>query len=142
MKSSLLLLAATRILMPLLLLYALFLLWRGHNAPGGGFVGGLVAAAAFVLYSLTAGVAAARRALRVGPSSLLSAGLGIALLSGLPAVLFGRPFMTAVWKTIDIGTAHLTLGTPLLFDVGVFLAVLGVVLTIMFTLADATQTVD
>lgn len=138
MKSSLLLLAATRILMPLLLMYALFLLWRGHNLPGGGFEGGLVAAAAFVLYSLTAGVTASRRALRVEPSSLLSAGLAIALISGLPGALSGRQFMTAVWKTVDLGAAKLTLGTPLLFDVGVFLAVLGVVLTIVFTLTEAT----
>jgi multicomponent Na+:H+ antiporter subunit B len=140
MRSSLLLLAATRILMPLLLLYSLFLLWRGHNAPGGGFVGGLVAAAAFVLYSLTAGVAASRRALRVDPSSLLSAGLGIALVSGIPGLLLGRSFMTAVWTTLRLGSVRLPLGTPLLFDVGVFLAVTGVVLTIVFTLAETSLT--
>lgn len=140
MRSSLLLLAATRILMPLLLLYSLFLLWRGHNAPGGGFVGGLVAAAAFVLYSLTAGVAASRRALRLEPSRLLSLGLGIALLSGIPGVVLGRPFLSAVWVTLETGAAPLKLGTPLLFDVGVFLAVMGVVLTIVFTLAEAILT--
>lgn len=140
MRSSLLLLAATRILMPLLLLYAVFLLWRGHNAPGGGFVGGLVAASAFVLYSLTAGVAASRRALRIDPSVLLSVGLGVALLSGLPGVGFGRPFLTAVWGEIGVGAVRLPIGTPLLFDVGVFLAVMGVVLTIVFTLAEAIHT--
>lgn len=138
MRTSLLLLAATRLLIPLLLLYASFLLWRGHNAPGGGFVGGLVAAAAFVLYSLTAGVAAGRRALRVDPSSLLSSGLGVALLSGVPGVLLGRPFMSAVWTELRIGSLHLALGTPLLFDIGVFLAVMGVVLTIVFTLAETS----
>jgi len=125
--------------MPLLLLYAVFLLWRGHNAPGGGFESGLVAAAAFVLYSLTAGVQASRRALRIEPSALLSLGLGIALLSGIPGVLSGGTFMTAVWGSLKIGDLRVTLGTPLLFDVGVFLAVLGVVLTIVFTLADATN---
>jgi multicomponent Na+:H+ antiporter subunit B len=137
-RPSLILLAATRVLMPLLLLYALFLLWRGHNAPGGGFVGGLVAASAFVLYSLTAGVAEGRRALRVDPSRLLSLGLGIALVSGLPGLALGGPFMRAVWGTFRLGRASLTLGTPILFDVGVFLAVVGVVLTIVFTLAEAT----
>lgn len=138
MRRSLMLLAATRGLMPLLLLYAVFLLWRGHNAPGGGFVGGLVAAAAFVLYSLTAGVDAGWRALRVDPSSLLSWGLGIALLSGIPGLLSGRPFMSAVWTEVSVGAIRLTLGTPLLFDVGVFLAVTGVVLTIVFTLAETS----
>jgi multisubunit Na+/H+ antiporter MnhB subunit len=140
MRSSLILLAATRVLMPLLLLYSLFLVWRGHNSPGGGFVGGLVAASAFVLYSLTAGVAASRRALRLDPSTLLSLGLGIALLSGLPGVVLGRPYLSAVWGSLELGTARLWLGTPLLFDVGVFLAVMGVVLTIVFTLTEAILT--
>lgn len=140
MTGSLILRAAARVLMPLLLLYALFLLWRGHNAPGGGFVGGLVAASAFVLHSLTAGVAASRRALRIDPSTLLTLGLAIALASGLPGLLFGGTFLTAVWTTVGVGGTRLALGTPLVFDVGVFLAVLGVVLTIVFTLAEATLT--
>ena len=125
-------------LIPLLLLYAVFLVWRGHNAPGGGFVGGLIAAAAFVLYSMAAGVPASRRALRVDPSTLLTVGLAVALLSGVPGVLLGRPFMYPLWATVGAGSIQLTVGTPLLFDLGVFLAVAGVVLTIVFSLAEAT----
>lgn len=136
MRSSLLLLTAVRLLVPLLLLYAFFLLWRGHNAPGGGFVGALIAAAAFVLYAMTAGTAASRRLLPVNPSTLLSGGLATALLSGVPALLMGKPFLTAGWTELHIGSVELALGTPLLFDVGVFLAVLGVVLTIVFDLAE------
>lgn len=134
--TSLILRAATRLLMPLLLLFALFLLLRGHNAPGGGFIGGLIVAAAFVLYSIAAGIPASRRALLVEPSSLLSIGLSVALVSALPAVFAGRPFMTAVWRAIGPEPMAVTVGTPLLFDVGVFLAVIGVVLTIVFTLAE------
>ena len=137
MRSSILQ-TATRLLMPLLLLFALFLLWRGHNEPGGGFVGGLVVAASFVLYAMAFGVDAGRRALLVDPSTLLGGGLLIALVSGIPAVLGGRPFMTARWTRVGAGPAALDVGTPLLFDVGVFLAVIGVVLTIVFTLADVT----
>jgi multicomponent Na+:H+ antiporter subunit B len=129
---------ATRLLMPLLLLFAVFLLLRGHNEPGGGFVGGLVVAASFVLYSIAYGVAAARRALLVAPSTLLGGGLLIALLSGMPAVLRGRSFMTALWTTVRVGSVAVDVGTPLVFDIGVFLAVIGVVLTIVFTLADET----
>ncbi len=129
---------ATRLLMPLLLLFALFLLWRGHNAPGGGFVGGLVVAAAFVLHAMAFGIAASRRALLVPPPALLPIGLAVALLSGLPAVGLGLPFMTGRWATVGAGPAAIALGTPLVFDVGVFLAVIGVVLTIVFTLADVT----
>ena len=67
--------------MPLLLLFAMFLLWRGHNEPGGGFVGGLVAAAAFSLYAIAYGVERARRALLVEPMTLLGAGLLVALVA-------------------------------------------------------------
>jgi multisubunit Na+/H+ antiporter MnhB subunit len=131
---------ATRLLMPLLLLFAVFLLLRGHNQPGGGFIGGLVVAASFVLYAIAFGVDAARRAVLVQPSTLLGIGLLVALVSGLPGVLIGRPFMTAVWTTVGAGRAQLDVGTPLIFDIGVFLAVIGVVLTIVFTLAEAVLT--
>jgi multicomponent Na+:H+ antiporter subunit B len=134
--SSLILRTATRFLMPLLLLFALFLLLRGHNEPGGGFVGGLVVAAAFVLYSISAGVPASRRALLIRPSTLLSVGLLVALASAVPALIVGRPFMSALWTEVGTGTAAWAIGTPLVFDVGVFLAVIGVVLTIVFTLAE------
>jgi multisubunit Na+/H+ antiporter MnhB subunit len=127
---------ATRLLMPLLLLFALFLLFRGHNAPGGGFVAGLVVAAAFVLHLMAFGVAASRRALLVAPPMLLPIGLSVALISGMPAVALGRPFMTALWMTVGGGPAAIAVGTPLVFDIGVFLAVIGVVLTIVYRLAD------
>ncbi len=129
--NSLILRTATRFLMSLLLLYAIFLLLRGHNDPGGGFVGGLVVAAAFSLYALAFGVAAARAALLVETRTLLGTGLLVALMSGLPAVLRGQPFLTAQW--FDVGVL---IGTPLIFDVGVFLVVIGVVLTMTFNLAE------
>jgi multicomponent Na+:H+ antiporter subunit B len=131
---------AVRVLMPLLLLFAVFLLMRGHNQPGGGFVGGLVVAASFILYSIAFGVDAARRALLVGPSRLLGIGLLVALVSGLPGLAMGQPFMTAVWTTVGTGSMALYVGTPLVFDVGVFLAVIGVVLTIVFTLTESVLT--
>ena len=95
---------ATRLLMPLLLLFALFLLLRGHNAPGGGFVAGLVVAAAFVLH-----VDRVRHRCQPPGAAGRSAdccsriGLLVALISGLPAVLLGRPFMTALWTTVGAG---------------------------------------
>ncbi len=140
--TSLILRTATRFLMPLLLLFAAFLLLRGHNEPGGGFVGGLVVAAAFVLYAIAYGVDASRRALLVEPSALLGAGLLVALGSGIPAVLVGQPFLTAMWTRIGSDAAAFDVGTPLIFDVGVFLAVIGVVLTIVFTLAQVVLTED
>ena len=140
--TSTILQTATRLLMPLLLLFAVFLLLRGHNQPGGGFVGGLVVASSFVLYSIAFGVDAARRALLVTPSTLLGVGLLVALTSGLPGVVSGQPFMTAQWAALVLGSNVVAIGTPLVFDVGVFLAVIGVVLTIVFTLAEATLSED
>jgi len=131
--SSSILRTAARVLMPLLLLFALFLLLRGHNDPGGGFVGGLVVAGAFALHAIAYGVPASRRALVAQPSTLLGMGLLLALVSGLPAVLRGQPFLTSQW--VDVGFA---LGTPLIFDIGVFLVVIGVVLMMTFTLAEET----
>ncbi len=122
---------AVRVLMPLLLLFAVFLLLRGHNEPGGGFVGGLVAAAAFALYAIAYGVARARHALLVNPLTLLGAGLLIALASGVPATLGGQPYMTAQWALEPVAV-----GTPALFDIGVFLVVTGVVLMMIFSLAE------
>ncbi len=122
---------AARLLMPLLLLFAVFLLLRGHNEPGGGFVGGLVAAAAFALYAIAFGVERARRALLVEPLTLLGAGLLLALASGTPAALRGQPFMTAQWVFEPVAV-----GTPALFDIGVFLVVSGVVLMMVFSLAE------
>ena len=122
---------AARLLMPLLLLFSVFLLLRGHNEPGGGFVGGLVAAAAFALYAIAFGVQRARQALLVSPLTLLGAGLLIALLGGVPAVLRGEPFLSAVWASGPV-----PLGTPAVFDVGVFLVVAGVVLMMIFSLAE------
>ena len=133
---------ATRVLMPLLLLFALFLLLRGHNAPGGGFVGGLVVSAAFILHATAFGIEETRRVLLVNASTLLGIGLAVALASALPAIATGRPFMTGRWATLGWGSASVPLGTPLVFDVGVFLAVIGVVLTIVFTLVDAASQED
>ena len=111
MTSSILRTAA-RLLMPLLLLFAVFLLLRGHNQPGGGFVAGLVVAASFVLYSIAFGVDAARRALLVRPSALLGIGLLVALLSGLPAVvLVPAPDYGEAWDwAYDVEAAVLQAG--------------------------------
>jgi multicomponent Na+:H+ antiporter subunit B len=117
--------------MPLHLLISNFQQLRGHNEPGGGFFGGLVAAAAFALYAIAFGVDSARRALLVKPLTLLGVGLLVALASGIPAVLRGQPFMTAQWAP-----GRVPLGTPALFDIGVFLVVAGVALMMIFSLAE------
>ncbi|MCU0483519.1 MAG: Na+/H+ antiporter subunit B [Chloroflexi bacterium] len=128
---------ATTYLLPLLLVFSVFLLLRGHNEPGGGFAGGLVAAAGFALLATGAGVEAARRALHVDPRTLIAAGLLVALLSTLPGMAIDGIFLAAAWWTIDLpGGGSFYVGTPLLFDLGVYLAVIGTVLAIVFALEE------
>lgn len=132
---SLILSTAALYLLPLLLLFSIFLLLRGHNEPGGGFVGGLVAAAAFSLYSIAFDVDRTRRLLRVNPRTLAGTGLLLALASGAIAWFDGKPFMTALWGEQTLPVLG-KLGTPLLFDIGVYLVVLGITLKIVFVLSE------
>jgi multicomponent Na+:H+ antiporter subunit B len=135
--TSLILSTATRLLLPLLLLFSVFVLLRGHNEPGGGFVGGLIAASAFVLHVIAGDVRRTRRSLRVEPRTLIAIGLATALASGIIPLLEGRPFMTGIWVTLEIPWLEAShLSTPLLFDIGVYLVVLGVTLTIILSLAE------
>ena len=132
---SFILATAVQLLLPLLLLFSIFLLLRGHNEPGGGFVGGLVASAGFALFALAAGVGKAGKMLHVSPRTLIAAGLFTALGSGLISLVTGRPFMTGLWTGQRFPVIG-KVGTPLLFDTGVFLLVVGVVLLIVFSLME------
>ncbi len=133
---SLILTTATRYLLPLMLLFSLFLLFRGHHDPGGGFIGGLVASAAFALYGFAYGMPEARRVLLFDPLKLIGVGLLTAVSSGLLApILLGRPFLTTIWSELSIGALG-KLGTPLMFDIGVYVTVIGVTMLIILTLAE------
>jgi len=116
----------TRRLVPLILVFSVFLLLRGHDQPGGGFVGGLVASIAFSLYAFVCGPQAARGILRADPRAVGAVGLAVAIASGfVGSIRAGVPFLTGQWGTVG----GLSIGTPVLFDVGVYLVVIGVVLT-------------
>jgi len=133
--NSIILRTGTNFLLPLLLLASLVILLRGHNEPGGGFVGGLTAAAAFLLYLLAFGPARCRELLHVTPEAITAAGLAVALLSGLPPLLAGRPLFAAGWTDFE-PIPGVKVGTPLAFDVGVYLTVLGSVLLMILPVAE------
>jgi multicomponent Na+:H+ antiporter subunit B len=135
--NSLILQTATRLILTLLLLFSVFLLLRGHNEPGGGFVAGLVTSGAFVLYAIAYDAKSARQALRFEPHVFIGAGLLVAALSGLASFYTGQPFLTGQWLSLNLDQGGaIDLGTPLLFDVGVYIVVIGVTLTIILTLAE------
>ena len=98
--NSVILIAGARLQAVLLLVFSAYMMLRGHNAPGGGFIGGLIAATGFVVYAIACGTADARKALRFDPGSIAGAGLGIALLAGVMAVLWGDALLTGQWLFI------------------------------------------
>ncbi len=124
---------AARSLAPLLLVVSWVLLTRGHHEPGGGFVGGLVAAAAVVFFALVFGEDEARRRLPLEPLRLAGVGLLLALLSGVPAALSGRPFLSGLWLDLALPAVGKA-GTPLMFDVGVYLVVVGIATALLLEL--------
>ncbi len=135
---SLILRVTGHFLLPLLIMFSLFLLLRGHNEPGGGFIGGLVASAAIALHLFFTDVQSARRLIWVDPRDLLGWGLCIAIASGVLAMFSGLPFLSALWTEMTLPIfGMLKIGTPLLFDIGVYLVVIGTVLNILLSLAEA-----
>lgn len=125
-----------RVLYPVMLAAALWVLLRGHNEPGGGFIGALVAVAATAAWASTFGVEAARRRLPLGPERLVAGGVGLALASGLPGVVAGKPYLTGLWLGVPLGVTEVKLSTVLAFDLGVFCAVWGALAGFVFALIE------
>lgn len=140
MKTNTLILhTAALFLLPLQLIFSVFLLLRGHDEPGGGFIAGLVASGAFVLYLFAHGVPATRKILRVESHDLLALGLLLALAAMFPGLFFGEPFLTAQWWEFMLGSSEIKLSTVLIFDIGVYFTVLGTILTIVMSLTESEE---
>ncbi len=135
MYESIILRSVARIMLPILLMLSVFMLLRGHNLPGGGFIGGLVASSAIILQLVAFGPAFARQVLRVNYLGLAAFGVFFAAIWGLPALMNGQPYMTAFWIPEPIPGVG-KIGTPVLFDVGVFFGVIGVTTQIALLLAE------
>lgn len=128
---------ASNYLLPLLLLFSIFILLRGHYLPGGGFVGGLIASIAFVLHAFANGLENTKGLIRFHPGYIMPVGLFVAFLSGLVPVLFyDLPFMTGIWFP-EAAPVIGMIGSALFFDIGVYLVVIGVSLTIIFTITES-----
>jgi multicomponent Na+:H+ antiporter subunit B len=136
-QGSIILRAATRYLFPMIALFSIFLLLRGHDEPGGGFIGGLLGATCFALYALAYDVPSSRRLLRIEEHQLIGIGLLLAVAAAIIGPLAGQPVFGTIWYEMHIPTlGQVKLGTPLLFDIGVYLLVVGVVLMIVYALAE------
>ncbi len=119
-----------------MLAFSIFVLLRGHNEPGGGFIGGLIAASALAIYGMALGPEVARKALRVHPLVIAAAGLLLAILSGVISLVHGVPFLTGIWAELHFGRDVVWISTPALFDFGVYLVVVGAVATMVLGLED------
>jgi multicomponent Na+:H+ antiporter subunit B len=136
--NSVILHTATRLLTSLILMFSVYILYRGHNEPGGGFIGGLIAASGIILYAVSFGADWARHALRAPGLAVAGAGLFFAALSGVLSASAGEPFLTGLWYFPKLGLeAKVALSTPLLFDIGVYLVVVGALTTIALELEEA-----
>lgn len=133
---SIILRVTSKYILPLLLLFSIFILLRGHYLPGGGFVGGLVASVAFVLHSFANSLKETRDLMRIHPGVLMPFGLAVSILSAVFPLLLSKPYMTGVWYPEPVAILG-SIGTALFFDLGVYLVVVGATLTIIFTISDA-----
>jgi multicomponent Na+:H+ antiporter subunit B len=132
---SLLFRTASDYLLPLLLLFSVFMLLRGHYEPGGGFVGGLMAAIAFLIHSFAHGLKETRGIIRINPGYLMPIGLMLTLIAGVAPWFINEPFLTGLWFEEPMKFVGMV-GTALLFDIGVYLIVIGSTLTVMFSITE------
>jgi multicomponent Na+:H+ antiporter subunit B len=127
--------AVVKLLLPVFLFFSFYLLFRGHNEPGGGFIGGLIGTIIFMLYGMVYGIEVTRKLLPFDPLQLIFWGLLIIVISGMFSLLRGQSFMVAIW-----GDYYLPFfgkpGTPILFDIGIYSLVMGVVLKIAYTMLE------
>jgi len=122
----------------LLVVFAVIALIRGHNYPGGGFIAGLLAGLSLVMKGFAYEPQVVVRQMKFSAESYMALGLTLILVSALPSIINGADFMTGFWLQWDIPLmGELKLGTPLLFDIGVFFGVIGITRSFFFSLKGA-----
>jgi len=123
-----------------MLIFSVYLLLRGHNHPGGGFIGGIIASTGFTFYAIVFGTSKVKRMIGLKPHHFLGWGLSLALLAAILPLFIQGDLLTGLWlpETFPVlGPLHL--GTPLLFDTGVFFVVFGTVLTIVISVMEVLK---
>jgi multicomponent Na+:H+ antiporter subunit B len=120
------------VLVVVMLVFSVFVTLRGHNEPGGGFIGGLIAASAIAIYGMALGPQATRRAMRVDPLAVAGFGVVLATCAGLLSLPFDLPFLTGLWTQM-FGA---DISTPMIFDIGVYFVVLGTISAVALGLED------
>lgn len=138
--NTIILQVANRIVVPLSLVFSMFIYFKGHQTPGGGFVAGLVAAVGLIVHRMSDGGESLKRMLPVPERAFIAIGLTLALATGLGGLVAGLPFMTSNHGFIHLPTTtgqwmEVEWATVMVFDFGVFLVVTGVVVGMIGTLS-------
>jgi multicomponent Na+:H+ antiporter subunit B len=131
--STLILRTTAPIIAGLMIAFSIVVLLRGHNEPGGGFIGGLIGAGAAALLGMAFGTPAVRRALRVDPIVVAGCGVLLAILLGLASVIVARPFLTGLWLPGHV------FGIPGAFDIAIYLVVFGTLTAVALALEDGGE---
>ncbi|WP_338553201.1 Na+/H+ antiporter subunit A [Paenibacillus sp. KS-LC4] len=119
----------------IIITFALYLFFAGHNEPGGGFIGALMTAAALILLTMAFGVKTMREVIPLDFKKLTALGLFIAVLTGIGSFLFKAPFLSHAFGYFDLPLLGKTeLATAVLFDLGVYMTVVGITMTIILTI--------
>lgn len=127
----------TKVVVFIILTLALYLFFSGHNNPGGGFVGGLVLASSFVLMLLAFDMDTVKQGIPVDFKLVAATGAAIVLLTGFGATIFGEPFLYQTFTMIELPLfGKVELATVTIFETGVALAVVGVVVTIILSISE------
>jgi multicomponent Na+:H+ antiporter subunit A len=134
-SNDVLLQSVAKVAFVIIITFSVYLFFAGHNHPGGGFIGALMAAAGLVLLSIAFGTEFVEKVLPVDYRKLIAAGISIAFLTGIGSFVFDVPFLTQTFGYFELpvmGKTELTTAT--LFDLGVYLSVIGVTMNIIFTI--------
>lgn len=128
---------ATKVVVFIIIIYSLHLFFSGHYTPGGGFIGGLMTASGIVLLLLAFDIRTIVNILPIDYIKMTATGLLIALLTGIGSFFFDVPFLTHTFSYVDLPVLGTTsLATAVLFDLGVYLVVIGVTMTIIQTIGE------
>jgi len=134
--NNLILRTMTSLIAFILLGFAVYLLLAGHNSPGGGFVGGLMTSAVIVLLYITHGIDAVKKMIPLNFRKIIPYGILDALLTGVDSFIFNVPFLTHTFGSFQFPFfGEVELATAMLFDLGVYITVLGATITIIYTIA-------
>ncbi|MEX0745500.1 MAG: MnhB domain-containing protein [Phycisphaeraceae bacterium] len=138
--SSLILRTAVALIMPLALLFSLFMAIKGHNEAGGGFIGGLIAAVALAIYRMTYGPRAFDELVPVHPRNVMAIGMALAVLTAVAPLVLGAPLLHSYVTYLHLpGGESVHFASALFFDAGVFLVVVGVSIGMIARLSEELE---